>query len=275
MNDLIHRIRAAGIELRDGVTGAQLVEFQAALGAVLPADLAALYVDHDGMVSSSGIAMRMLSRAEVLRDTSAVRADDPTLLEPGAALFWTDDNSNYAGVFLNAPLAPRIFLFDHEEPDPAPRFFGVRSFVEHLLAQADDLLGNDLRDYPVTTNLGPTHAEDRRLALEFLRQHAAEPTNLRSAFLALALLPPDETHLALPLLASPDMWVQEQTCRLLGVRRHHQAMPPLVDVARNGQHNGKIAAIIALKHMRTHEADTALHHLERELGLAFAPYFRR
>jgi hypothetical protein len=71
------------------------------------------------------------------------------------------------------------------------------------------------------------------------------------------------------------MWVQEQTCRLLGVRRHHQAMPPLVDVARNGQHNGKIAAIIALKHMRTHEADTALHHLERELGLAFAPYFRR
>lgn len=275
MNSLIQQIRAAGIELRPGLTAARMEEFRVALGANLPPDLASLYADHDGMLGTSNLPMRMLSCAEVLRENAAVRADDGQLLEPGACLFWTDDQSNYAGVFLSGPLVHRVFLLDHDDPELTPRFFDVRSFTRYLLDHPEDVIDRDGYDYPAIEVLGPTAAEDRRLGRDFLREHTERRQDQRTAFLALALLPPEDTHLALPLLDSPDMWIQERACRLLGVRRHRAAIPRLVEVARSGLHNGRIAAIIALKRMATTEAESALHTLECELDEGFGPYFRR
>ncbi len=275
MNSLIQQIRAAGVELRPGLTAAQLAEFRVALGADLPSDLASLYVDHDGMLGTSNLPMRMLSCAEALRENTAVRAFDGQLLEPGACLFWTDDHSNYAGVFLSGPLVHRVFILDHDDPELTPRFFDVRSFTRHLLAHPDDVLGGDGYDYPAIEDPGPTAAEDRRLGREFLREHTESRQDQRTAFLALALLPPEDTHLAVPLLDSPDMWIQERACLLLGVRRHRAAIPRLVEVARSGLHNGRIAAVVALKRMATPEAESALHTLEGELGEGFRLYFRR
>lgn len=264
MDAVIERIRATGADLHAGLNDVQLAEFQAALGAALPPDLEQLYRDHDGIRGCSELAMRMLSSAEVVRETAATRACHPGLLEPGASLFWTDDNGNYAGVFLSGVLAHRAFVLDHEEPDPTPRFFDVRSLCRHLVQGAGDIIGEDIRDYPAIEDLGPTAAEDRELGRQFLRAHTARPDDPRSAFLALALLPPADTHLVVPLLRSPDMWIQEQACVLLGRRRYEPAIPELVEVARVGKHNGKAAALRALQRIDTSAADVALQTLDRE-----------
>lgn len=275
MEEMIQQIRTAGLELRPGLTEAELTAFQKDLGAQLPVDLSSLYADHDGMLRAPELPMRMLTHVESVRDTSAVRTQTDGLLDATAALFWSDDNSNYAGVYLDGLLANRVFLLDHEEPDPTPRFFDVRSFTQRLLAHPGDLIGNDVRDYPAMRELGPTAAEDRRLGLDFLRAHAANPEDAQSAFLALALLPPEDTHLLIPLLASQDMWVQERACVVLGKRRSTEATQPLLDVARGGQHNGQIAAILALKRIGASEVEAALRSLETQLGPTFSPYFRR
>ncbi len=71
--------------------------------------------------------------------------------QKGLCLFWTDDNSNYAGAYVKGPLAPRVCLVDHEEPDIPPAFRSPESFVRALHVGADeDLDWYELpRDYPV------------------------------------------------------------------------------------------------------------------------------
>lgn len=264
MDEIIERIRSAGGELHAGLTDEQLAEFRVALGAPLPPDLERLYRDHDGMAAAGELPMRLLSAAEVVRETTAVREVQPEFLEPGAWLFWSDDNSNYAGIFLQGVLAPRAFVLDHEEPDPTPRFFDVRSLLRHLVSGAGDIVGEDLRDYPATEELGPSPAEDRELGRRFLSEHAAAPDDSRSAFAALALLPPQDAELAVPLLRSPNMWIQERACVLLGRRRYEPAIPELLQVARGGMHNGKGAAVRALQQMSTPAAEAALQALKAE-----------
>ena len=112
MEEIIQQIRTAGLELRPGLTEAELTAFQRDLGAQLPVDLSSLYADHDGMLRAPELPMRMLTHVESVRDTAAVRAQTDGLLDATAALFWSDDNSNYAGVYLDGLLANRVFLLE-------------------------------------------------------------------------------------------------------------------------------------------------------------------
>jgi hypothetical protein len=245
------------------------------IGAPLCPELATLYRDHDGMPVGTPLPMRLMKMADVSETNVAIRQLQPALLPEGATVFWTDDNSNYAGAFLVGALSCRVFTLDHEEPEATPRFRSPRTFVAALLATPSADWSELKPDYPALMSSGDTSVEaDRELGRNLLQTHFSNPDHTESALVALALLPPDDTELLLPLLGSSDMWVQERACEVLGFRRYAAATNQLAEVARTGMHNGRIASIRALQRMGTREAAEALQALARELGEPYGPYFR-
>lgn len=216
--------------------------------------------------------MRMMSTSEVAHTLCTVRKNFPDLLDRGAALFWTDDNSNYAGVFLTEPLRGRPFFLNHDSPNDAPRFRSVEYFCGSLVAAAErDQPWVEMEsDYPRLSNpADPENDEDRAIAKACLRHLGtaqSEREYSRLAHCALSLLPPLDFALVLPLLRSTDMWVQEGTCEVLGLWRRVEAVPDLLRVGRTGMHNGQVAAVRALRRIATPEARAAARMLQSELG---------
>src|SRR5205085_1865357 len=52
------------------------------------------------------------------------------------AWLWSDDNSNFAGLYTDGPLAGWLVKLDHDEPMLAPAWRSVGSFLERLLDSA-------------------------------------------------------------------------------------------------------------------------------------------
>jgi hypothetical protein len=225
--------------------------------------------------------MRFLSPSEVIGIMRAVRRNFPGLLDPCAGLFWTDDNSDYAGVFLDAPLYGRVFFLAHDQPDDTPRFRSVESFCQSMLAAAEQhqFWFNMATDYPRLSDPADIEGDkDRALAIAYLRDLAGSASGdgyARSAYRALNLLPPRDYILALPLFDSADFWVQARACETIGLWRCASAVPDLLRVARTTTHNGRTAAVCALQRIGTPEAREALKMLEAELGSEWGWLFRK
>jgi len=196
----------------------------------------------------------------------AVRRNFPGLLDECAGLFWTDDNSNYAGVFLAAPLRGRVFFLDHDEPDDAPRFRSIESFCRSTLAAAEKDWSDMVTDYPRLTDPADIDGdEDRAVAIAYLRDLPAAcsaDAYAVFAYCALNLLPPRDFALALPLFDSTDMWGQERACKMIGLWRRAEAVPDLLRVARTGMSNGRVEAVRALQRIQTAEAKKAVKMLQ-------------
>jgi hypothetical protein len=249
------------------------------LGFRLLDDLRTLYQDHGGIHSCRVLPMRFLSPSEVTGIMRAVRRNFPGLLDPCAGLFWTDDNSNYAGVFLDAPLYGRVFFLNHDEPDLTPRFRSIESFCRSMLAAAEQDWVDMATDYPRLTDPADIEGdEDRALAIAYLRDMAAlrweDDAYSKFAYRALNLLPPRDLELVLPLFDSADFWVQERACETVGLWRCAKAVPDLLRVARTTRHNGRTAAVRALQRIGTAEAGGALKMLQAELGSELGWLFR-
>ncbi len=74
---------------------------------------------------------------EVLDTGAALSAIDEPIPQVGSiAWLWTDDNSNYAGIYVDGPLEAWICVFDREEPMLAPAFRSTESFLSRLLDDA-------------------------------------------------------------------------------------------------------------------------------------------
>ena len=68
----------------------------------------------------------------------AIRQNFPGVLGKCAGLFWTDDDSNYAGAFLAPPLLGRVFFLKHDGLSyTPPRLRSVESFCRSMLAAAE------------------------------------------------------------------------------------------------------------------------------------------
>src|SRR5690349_5121296 len=95
--------------------------------------LSALYRDHNGMgTSAKSAAMRLMSLDEALDFYRAVRSFGWNGL--GLRAFWTDDNSNYAGLYVAGPLLDKVCFVDHEDYDISPVYRSLTSFLATLLA---------------------------------------------------------------------------------------------------------------------------------------------
>lgn len=253
-------------------SSAAIEALAAALGYPIPEAVLALYRDHDGLPTGSPLPMRLLSTSEATSTNAALR--QPNLeLSSRIAVFWTDDDSNYAGVFTSGQLQGRVCLLEHDEPADWPKYQSVASLCRRLVSAWRAGLGwYDMpHDYPVLDSMDVL-PEDRAIGLHLLDRYSQAPdtpASIRAAFGAMQLLPPADTELLLPLLRSTDMWVQERACQVLGLRKFAPAIEALSEVAMSGMHNGRAASLIALRQIDTPEATRRFDELRVALGKAF------
>lgn len=120
------------------------------LDATLPDDVRAFY--RRGVQPQPGWPLWPLSVDE-LADLRRI-FDDPTNPfdpAPDARYLFTDDNSNWAGVFVSGPFRGKWLLLDHDEPEWAPRFFNLERFIVALNEAASRGVGFEAMrtDYPL------------------------------------------------------------------------------------------------------------------------------
>jgi len=271
------RLHARGEGTAAPATAEEVAELARVLGVPLPPAIRAIYADHGAEEADFELCLRLLGPAEAAQAITGLREFEVPFEDDELGVFWTDDNSNYAGVFASGQLAGRIFRIDHEEVRPEPCWRSVESFYDALLDGRDAGLDwwSLATDYPrQATDRAPA---DDALASRLFELHREQPGSAagqRAVFQALALSSP-ATHEAevVSLLRSDDMWIQERAVQILGHWRCEAAVPNIVEVARHGQHNGRTAGIGALKRIGSPDAQTALHSLRQELGDKFRTYF--
>ncbi len=111
MDDMVSRFRARPLPFNAAVSAREIARLQASLGAALPAELLALYRDHDGLPEHApdDLPFRLMPIDEVIDIHHIARREG--WADVGVRVFWTDDNSNYAGLYLTGPLAePGVHL---------------------------------------------------------------------------------------------------------------------------------------------------------------------
>jgi hypothetical protein len=271
------RLHARGDGTGVPATAHEIDELEHVLGVALPPMVRAIYEDHGAEEPRYELCLRLLSPTEAARTIVALREVGVPFEDDELGTFWADDNSNYAGVFTAGRLAGRVFVIDHEETSPEPWWRSVESFYDALLDARDaELDWTELAtDYPRAP--ADTSATDDALASVLFTLYREQPDSRagqRAVYQALALSSAAHAEQVMSLLQSDDMWVQERAVRILGRWRWEPAVPGIVDVVRNGKHNGRVAGILALKEIESRDARVALNDLRTELGEAFGTYFR-
>lgn len=256
-----------------------LAEFRASVGSV-PDDLLALYRDHDGsrdLPESNGtrLAARLMPIVEVIEIQHAMQGID--FPKAGNVLWlWTDDNSNYCGIYTDGLLAGWLCVLDHEEPMLTPAFRSTASFLSQLLREATRQDGKHYtgdipslpRETPQTIADPATLEKDRQLSSLFLKQYRGSGgDDLRRlfAFCSICLTPIEDTEKVTLFFADPDIWIPEAAVRLLELRRRRAAVDELETLAREGKPNGDSAAMRLLVRMNTNESRRAITRLKQTL----------
>ena len=243
-------------------------------------DVLEIYRDHDGsdaipIVDGFPLAARLMPVKQVLK-VQAMFAGAKDLPKCGTVLWlWTDDNSNYCGVYADGPLAGWVTVFNHEEPMLVPVFRSVASFMALQLedAKKDEeeravALPDFPREIPVVAPDPVNRERDGALGGQFVELYEGEKDDdLRRlhAFCAIHLTPFDRTDDVFRFFEDDDMWIPEEAVLLLQVRHWKRAVSELERLARDGHPNGDSAAMRLLALMDTREARDAIVRLRREL----------
>jgi hypothetical protein len=258
-----------------------LVKLQESLG-VPPEDVRLLYQDHDGSdhlprVDGASLAARLMPIAEVIKTRDAMEAYANALPKVGEiAWLWTDDNSNYCGVYTDGMLRGWLCVLDHEEPMLTPAFRSIASFMSRLLADAITEEGergaSDLpqlrREIPRTSDDSSHLQQDRELALKFRQRYSEETDDdLRRlfAFCSICLTLVEDTKDVIVFLRDKDMWTPEAAVRLLEIRRWLGEVEQLEELALEGKPNGDGAAMRLLARMNTKLSRQAVARLKHAL----------
>jgi hypothetical protein len=270
---MIVHVQLARLHARGGGTAApatadEIDGLAHVLGVPLPPMVRALYEDHGAEEPGFG-QLRLMSPAEAADAITGLREFGVPFDDHELGTFWTDDNSNYAGVFASGELAGRVFQIDHEEPSPEPRWRSVESFYDALLdGRESEVDWWDLAtDYPrEPTDQAP--ADDVLASRLFALYHDQPDSSVgeRAVYRALALSSATHEAQVVSLLRSDDMWIQERAVQILGHWRWEPAVASIADVVRNGKHNGRTAGMNALKRIGSSDAQAALRSLSEELG---------
>jgi len=212
--------------------------------------------------------------AEVIKTNNAMRAIE--FPKVGAVVWlWTDDNSNYSGLYTDGSLRGWICVLDHEEPMLTPAYRSVESFLSRLAAVAlseEERRACDIpslsREIPAIISDSVNLENDRKLCSQFREQYEEEADDdlrRRFAFCSICLTPVEDTREVLPFLDDQDMWTPEAAVRLLSVRRWREAVEPLEKLARDGKPNGDGAAMCLLAQMNTDQSRQAIARLKQTL----------
>ena len=152
------QMRAAGFQVNPPATSEDIERLELAWGVTLPAEIHALYLDHDGQPESSGpngewLPYRLMSlgevleRVEFLKSKESIMNDLPEVRKEIIPL-WTDDNSNDQVYFLTGMRKGMIGEANHEAPwSIAPQFHSLPSFYKSMTS-ADSIEYEHTTDFP-------------------------------------------------------------------------------------------------------------------------------
>lgn len=203
-------IRRAGFAVNTPASEEAISELEAVWEIELPAELRALYLDHDGQPfpehEEVTTPFRLLPIVEALAAHEEMTLDVPLLddlpdLQEGIVLLWGDVGGNFMAYFLKGARRGMVGELHHEIPwSIAPKWRSVSSFYAAMIAAAHDKKGRYPTDFP---HLG--QADEQQLAAFAEAQAAltgaqtAYEYDYWSAHL-LQLCPPGEALTLLPLL---------------------------------------------------------------------------
>jgi len=209
----------------------------------------------------------------------------------GSCAFWTDDNSNYAALYLSGPLVGKVCYLDHEEPDLSPVYRSLGSFLGELRSATITRTNwYDMpTDYFVPINyylhgggnpLPSTDADmnDDRAVADILRSQlkelwAADSDEHRFlCFAIMGLTPPPAMGSIVEFLHDEDMWIEARAADALGIHKYSGAVDLLADLALRGAGNGVISAINALGRIGTSDCLDALLKCIAVRAQGYAPY---
>ncbi|ASA21187.1 SMI1/KNR4 family protein [Paenibacillus donghaensis] len=169
--------------------------------------------------------------------------------------FWTDDQSNYIGIYGRGPLACRVCHISHEETDVAPAYRNVESLIAELEQHPEAEWEELSKDYPALTP-AETAVEEADLAAVRELEHQLEvkqpDDDVRCQWInsILAVMPRANAAELLKYLNDEDMFVQEWTAELMGLYGLQEAEAPLQELSLSGIPNAAPAATRALVAIR-------------------------
>ena len=169
---------------------------------------------------------------------------------------WTDDSSNYVGVYMFGPQTGKVCFINHEEIDLSPVYPNVHTFIKILLENSE----SDWYELPTHYPLSKDHTDELQVkqdvqAIKELKNLLKNPEldedkRTQYLFSIMAITPYTQLDEIIPLLEDSNMWVQERAAEILGFHRYLPAKEKLNWVKEHGQYNGKMAAELALKRIR-------------------------
>lgn len=261
----------------------ELVEFRRLIGA-LPVDVLSLYQDHDGSPAlprrgDAFLPVRLLPMREALDVQRWLAERTARLADVGRIVWlWTDDNSNYAGIYTTGMLEGWLVKLNHDEPVLTPAYRSVASFLKHVLESApgkrpDDDAAFDLvmvpRDIPCVDDNQRFVDADRAHARAFAEMHSQQSdADMRRLYAqcAICLTPVADTGTIVPFLREDDMWTPELAIQLFELRRFGGALDEVDRLAREGGPNGDSAAMRLLVRLRSDQTRAIISRLQRELS---------
>ena len=235
----------------------------------------ALYRDHDGTEAYTDLPFRFMPVAKVadwfdmMREYYVVTPDF-NCLDHGLRAFWTDDNANYACVYVSGPLTGRVAFLDHEETGSLePRFRSVESFLEACLSTSAESWQEIQTDTPeMRPASDPDLAEqDWKLAQSLEPAFAAASRDgdwavrWEREYLAgciMVLTPYDRSEMLYRFAQDEDPDIRVQAFEILGNRKWEGAVPLLAQAVEREEPADGGAAINALGKIGT---PFALEHL--------------
>jgi hypothetical protein len=201
----------------------------------VPEELLALYRNPEDRDLHSTV--RLMSIEEVLQ-TNADLVSAGYIQAGPVSWHWTDDNSNYSGIYTEGPLKGWLTRLNHDEPTLIPAYRSVTSFLAYLAGSQDACGIPSLGFEMPLVEVDAAHTEsDRQLAAYFrdrYQEEQGDDLKRHFAFCSICLTPPEHTPDVLVFFGDKDMWTPEAAVRLLELRRFEGDSAAMRQLARLG-----------------------------------------
>ena len=228
-----------------------------------------LYSQANGSVTSPGIGggclpLRLMPIHEVLQLQGELSSIPYVHLYRPIWVF-TDDTSNYAGVYTAQPLRAYATILDHDEDDASPRWVGVESLLRSAMSLNGDEYACDTpamqSDLPCSTR--PTVYEEAfaKSLLVLARDEPDHDLCRAQVFMAARFVSPPRAEVLSVFLQDQDMWIPERVAEMYGDWGWEPSVNALAALAERGVPNGDVAAVRALFKMRSKSAKAAIQRL--------------
>ena len=123
LDSLLARLRAFNLSFNRPASAVEVSLLGGAIRCKVPDDLRRVYLNHNGYRRLHPPPWRLLSIPEAIRandgffDPEEDAFDEPAAWPQSLRFFWTDDNSNHAGLYVRGPLAGRVCLEYRDDHD--------------------------------------------------------------------------------------------------------------------------------------------------------------